>query len=420
MQSLQISSAQISPAIANSTRGLCQCAIVVVLLTACGCKGPTKIQSAGPPPPVPVTTAIATQESVPNDIRVIGNVEASAVIQVKSQVAGELTRVHFAEGAFVNKGDLLFEIDPRPYQDSLRQAEAAVARDSAQLRQAQANLAREKAQSENAEAEALRYAQLVKEGVVSRTQYEQFRTSANALQESMRADQAAIESARASLQGDLAAGDRAKLELSFCQVRSPVSGRAGNLLINPGNLIKANGDNPVVVINQVTPIFVSFGVPEQHLEAIRRNSAAQKLLVQISLQGSSSAMVRGVLSVVDNIIDRTTGTIRLKATFPNSQRLLWPGQFVSVVLTLDTRHNATVVPAEAIQAGQKGPMVYVVKQDHTVEPRIVTAGESREGKVIVEKGVAPGETVVTDGQLKLFPGARIQAVPATKTDSLAL
>lgn len=369
---------------------------------------------------MPVTTAVATQESVPNDIRVIGNVEASAVIQVKSQVAGELTRVHFAEGAFVNKGDLLFEIDPRPYQDSLRQAEAAVARDSAQLRQAEANLAREKAQSENAEADALRYAQLVKEGVVSRTQYEQFRTSASALQESIRADQAAIESARASLQGDLAAGDRAKLELGFCQVRSPVSGRAGNLLINPGNLIKANGDNPVVVINQVTPIFVSFGVPEQHLEAIRRNSAAQKLLVQITPQGSSSATVQGVLSVVDNTIDRTTGTIRLKATFANNQRLLWPGQFVSVVLTLDTRRNATVVPAEAIQAGQKGSMIYVVKQDHTVEPRIVTAGESRDGKVTVEKGVMPGETVVTDGQLKLFPGARIQAVPATKTDSLAL
>ncbi len=369
---------------------------------------------------MPVTTAVVTQESVPNDIRVIGNVEASAVIQVKSQVAGELTRVHFAEGAFVNKGDLLFEIDPRPYQDSLRQAEAAVARDSAQLRQAEANLAREKAQSENAEVESLRYAQLVKEGVVSRTQYEQFRTNANALQESMRADQAAIESARASLQGDLAAGDRAKLELGFCQVRSPVSGRAGNLLINPGNLIKANGDNAVVVINQVTPIFVSFGVPEQHLDAIRRKSAAQNLLVQISPQGSSSATVRGVLSVVDNTIDRTTGTIRLKATFPNSQRLLWPGQFVSVVLTLDTRHDATVVPAEAIQAGQKGPMIYVVKQDHTVEPRMVTAGESRDGKVIVEKGVAPGETVVTDGQLKLFPGARIQVVPATKTDSQAL
>lgn len=394
--------------------------VCAMLLATCGCQGPSKTQSAGPPPPVPVSTAVATEESVPNDLRVIGNVEASAVIQVKSQVAGELTRVHFAEGGFINKGDLLFEIDPRPYQDSLRQAEAAVARDSAQLRQAEANLAREKAQSKTAEADALRYDQLVKEGVVSRTQSEQFRTSADALQASMRADQAAIESARASLQGDLAAADRAKLDLSFCQVRSPVSGRAGNLLVHAGNLVKANGDNAVVVINQVTPIFVSFGVPEQHLAAIRRHSAEQGLVVQVSPQGDLNQSIRGILRVIDNTIDTATGTIRLKASFSNDRRLLWPGEFVNVTLTLDTLRNATVVPAEAIQAGQKGPMIYVVKRDQTVEPRMVTAGESRGGRVVVEKGVSPGEIVVTDGQLKLFPGARIQAVPGNKLDSQAL
>jgi multidrug efflux system membrane fusion protein len=363
---------------------------------------------------------VATQESIPNEIRVIGNVEASAVIQVKSQVAGELTRVHFVEGGFVKKGDLLFEIDPRPYQDALRQAEAAVARDSAQLRQAEANLAREQAQSKTAEADARRYDQLVKEGVVSRTQYEQFRTSADALQESMRADQAAIESARASLESDRAAVDRAKLDLSFCQVRSPVSGRAGNLLVHAGNLVKANADNAVLVINQVTPIFVSFGVPEQQLPAIRRNSAAHKLVVEVSPQGDPGQSLHGTLSVIDNTVDTGTGTIRLKATFSNDRGVLWPGQFVNVSLTLDTQQNATVVPAEAIQAGQKGPMIYVVKRDQTVEPRIVTAGEPRAGKVVVQKGVSPGETVVTDGQLKLFPGARIQAVPGSKTDSQAL
>ena len=384
-----------------------------------GCRGPSKAQSAGPPPPVPVSTAVATRESIPNEIRVIGNVEASAVIQVKSQVAGELMKVHFVEGGFVKKGDLLFEIDPRSYQDALRQAEAAVARDSAQLRQAEANLAREKAQSKTAEADAVRYDQLVKEGVVSRTQYEQFRTSADALQESMRADQAAIESARASLEGDRAAVDRAKLDLSFCQVRSPVSGRAGNLLVHAGNLVKANGDNAVVVINQVTPIFVSFGVPEQRLPAIRRNSAAQKLVVQVSPQGDPGESIRGALTVIDNTVDPATGTIRLKATFSNDRGLLWPGQFVNVTLTLDTQQNATVVPAEAIQAGQMGPMIYVVKPDQTVEPRMVTAGEARAGKVVVEHGVVPGETVVTDGQLKLFPGARIKAVPAGQMDSQA-
>ena len=403
----------------NQVRFFC-CVAIAVLLASSGCTGPTKTQSAGPPPPIPVSTAVATQESVPNEIRVIGNVEASAVIQVKSQVAGELTRVHFVEGGFVNKGDLLFEIDARPYQDALRQAEAAIARDSAQLRQAEANLAREKAQSKTAEADASRYDQLTKEGVVSRTQYEQFRTNADALQESMRADQAAIESARASLEGDRAAADRASLDLSFSQVRSPVSGRAGNLLIHAGNLVKANGDNAVVVINQVTPIFVSFGVPEQHLAAIRQNSATQKLAVQVFPQGDPSHSIRGILKVIDNTIDTNTGAIRLKATFANDQRVLWPGQFVNVTLTLDTQRNATVVPAEAIQAGQQGPTIYVVKKDQTVEPRLVTAGESRGGKVVIEKGVVPGETVVTDGQLKLFPGARIQAVPAGKIDSQPL
>ena len=403
----------------NQVRFFCYVAVILLLATS-ACTGPTKTQSAGPPPPVPVSTAVATQESVPNEIRVIGNVEASAVIQVKSQVAGELTRVHFVEGGFVNKGDLLFEIDARQYQDALRQAEAAIARDSAQLRQAEANLAREKAQSKTAEADASRYDQLTKEGVVSRTQYEQFRTSADALQESMRADQAAIESARASLEGDRAAADRASLDVSFSQVRSPVSGRAGNLLIHAGNLVKANGDNAVVVINQVTPIFVSFGVPEQHLAAIRRNSAAQKLVVQVSPQGDPSHSIRGTLKVIDNTVDINTGTIHLKATFANDERVLWPGQFVNVTLTLDTQRNATVVPAEAIQAGQQGPMIYVVKRDQTVEPRMVSAGESWGGKVVVEKGVAPGETVVTDGQLRLFPGARIKAVPANKIDSQPL
>ena len=384
------------------------------------CKATTEAHSGGPPPAVPVSVAVATEESVPVELHAIGTVEASAVIQVKSQVAGELTKVHFVEGGYVNQGDLLFEIDPRSYQDALRQAEAAVARDIAQLNQAQANLGRDVAQSKNADADAARYEQLVKEGVVPRSQSDQYRTSAEALRESTHADQAAIESARAALDSDRAAVDRAKLDLTFCQVRSPVSGRAGNLLVHAGNLVKANGDNAVVVVNQVLPIWVSFAVPEQQLASIRRNSASRKLAVDVSQRDNPAQRTRGLLSVIDNVVDTNSGTIRLKATFDNSDRVLWPGQFVNVLLVLDTQNNATLVPSEAVQAGQRGQMIFVVKPDQTVDPRPVTVGAVHGNKVIIEKGIAPGETVVTDGQLLLSPGARVRAVAASKVDSQAL
>jgi len=393
---------------------------MLALLPLESCKGPAQVQSAGPPPAVPVSVAQATEESVPVEIHAIGTVEASAVIQVKPQVAGELTKVHFVEGGYVNQGDLLFEIDERQYQDAFRQAEAAVARDSAQLNQAQANLARDIAQSKNADADAGRYEQLVKEGVVARSQSDQFRTTADALRESTRADQAAIESARASLESDRAAVDRAKLDLTFCQVRSPVSGRAGNLLVHAGNLVKANGDNAVVVVNQVMPIWVSFAVPEQQLAVIRQNSASRKLAVDVSPRDNPGQIIRGFLIVIDNTVDTNSGTIHLKATFDNQDRVLWPGQFVNVSLTLDTTNNATLVPSEAVQAGQRGQMIYVVKSDQTVEPRPVTVGAVHGNKVIIEKGIAPGETVVTDGQLRLSPGAPVKPVPASKVDSQVL
>lgn len=401
-----------SALIAVSSSGL-----VAALLLA-GCRSP-QAQSAAAPPAVPVTVGVVTEEAVPVEIHAVGTVEASATVQVKSQVAGELVRVRFVEGGNVGKGDLLFEIDSRPYKEALRQAEAALAKDQAQLRQAEANLARDSAQSRNADAEAARYAQLVKEGVVSATQYDQFRTNADALREAINADQAAIESARASIESDRAAVDRAKLDLSFCEIRSPISGRAGNLLLNAGNLVTANAEDPLVIINQVSPIFVSFGVPERQLAAIRENSGARKLPVQVSPQDNPGKLVRGNLAVIDNTVDPNTGTIRLKATFENGDRLLWPGQFIDVALTLATRMNALLAPAEAVQAGQQGQFVYVVKPDNTVEFRNVSVGPVVEGKVIIEKGVQPGETIVTDGQLRLYPGAQITAVPAVGTESQA-
>ena len=392
--------------------------VLLAALVLTGCSSP-KAQSAPAMPPVPVSVAVAAQESLPVEVRAIGSVEPFDTVQVKSQIAGELMSVHFTEGGNINQGDLLFRIDPRPYREAVRQAEANLSRDQAQLRQAEANLARDTAQSKFTEADAARSQELSKLGVVARSQSDQIRANSDALLESIRADQAAIESARAAIESDRSTVDRAKLDLAYCEIRSPISGRAGNLLVHAGNYVKS-GDTTLVVINRLRPIFVTFGVPEDKLAAIRQGQNARKLAVQVTPQDSAGKLTQGILSVIDNTVDTATGTIKLKATIPNEAGLLWPGQFVNVSLRLDTLHNATTVPAEAVQPGARGQFVYVVKQDQTVESRNVTVGATVGRKAIVEKGVAPGETVVIDGQLRLYPGARIQAVPAGKIDSQPL
>jgi multidrug efflux system membrane fusion protein len=380
-------------------------AFICVLLTAAGCSTPQAESGAPAFPPVPVTTAQAVEESVPFQIRTVGTVEPYSTVEVKSQVAGPLMKVNFAEGANVNQGDLLFEIDSRPFREALRQAEAAVAKDEAQLRVADANVARSRAQLKNAKADAARFEQLSKEGISTRQQEDQIRTTAEVAEHAVRGDEAGIETMRAALEADRAAVEQAKLNLAYCEIRAPISGRAGNVLVHPGNLVKANGDTAMVVLNQMKPIFVSFGVPERYLSAVSKQHSRRKLLVDASPE-QDAMPVRGTLTVIDNTVDPNTGTIRLKAAFDNKEGRLWPGQFVTAVLTLDTQ-MATVVPSEAVQAGQQGSFVYVVKPDQSVEPRPVTLGQNILRKVIVEKGVTAGETIVTDGQSRLFPGAKI-------------
>jgi multidrug efflux system membrane fusion protein len=258
---------------------------------------------------------------------------------------------------------------------------------------------------------------LVKEGLASRSQYDQSKAAADVARQTVRATEAGIDAAKAALQSDEAAIAAAKLNLGYCEIHAPIGGRTGNLLVHPGNLVKVN-DVALAVIHRISPIFVNFGVPEQYLAAIRRLSAGgHRLAVQAFAEGDEAHASAGYLAVIDNTVDAATGTIHLKGTFENSGGPLWPGQFVTVALTLDTIQNATVVPSEALQNGQRGQFVYVVKADNKVEARPVTTGPAFDRKTVVEKGLAPGDTVVTDGQMLLFPGATVRAVDAGKLET---
>jgi membrane fusion protein, multidrug efflux system len=356
---------------------------------------------------VPVTTAVATQKNVPVEVQVIGNVEAYSTISVKAQVTGELEKSYFHEGDFVKKGELLFTIDQRPLEAALNQTKANLARDEASLGQARANLARDQAQARYAKSQADRYAQLFEQKIISRDQAEQLRATADAAAEAVAADRATIDSAQANIGASRANVANAEVQLGYTSIRSPIDGRTGNIEVKQGNVVMANSME-LMTITQVEPIYVTFAVPESELTAIKTYMADGRLTVRARPQDdSSTGEETGYLTFVDNAVDTTTGTIKLKGTFANGDHKLWPGQFVRVTLRLTTQQNAIVVPNEAVQTGQSGSFIYVVKADHTVESRPVTVGVRVDQDMVIQAGLEPGETVVTEGQLRLAPGSRV-------------
>ena len=332
-------------------------------------------------PLVPVKTATAIQKAVPVQLQAVGTVEAYATVSIKSRVDGQLMGIHFREGQDVKKGELLFTIDPRPFEVALKEA--------------QARLERDVALADKADMDARRYAELVAKNFVSSDKYEQFRANSEALRASVAADRAVV--------------DRAKLQLEYCFIKAPMAGRTGQLLVDEGTQIKANDDKGgMVEIAQIMPIYVGFAVPQQYLPQIKTHMAGGQLKVEAIIPDSREKTETGTLSFLDNKVSSQTGTVLLKGTFANTERRLWPGQFATVILTLTTRNDAVLVPSMAIQVGQEGKFVYVVKPDMTVESRPVVPGMSVGADVVIDKGLAAGENVVTEGQLRLVPGAKVQ------------
>jgi multidrug efflux system membrane fusion protein len=330
-------------------------------------------------PAVPVTIATVAEKEMPVDIDVIGTAEAYTSVAIRAQITGELTSVNFQQGDDVRAGQVLFTLDQRPLEAALHQADA--------------NLERDSAQAANAKAQADRYQDLARRGLATKEQVGQTGATSAALDATVAADRAAVENA--------------KVQLQYATIRAPIGGRTGSLMVSAGNLVRANDQTPLVVTNQVTPIYVTFGIPEPLLPDLKRYMAKGPLRVEARPPNDLAPPATGHITFVDNAVDQTTGTIKVKATFPNENRRLWPGQFLNVVVQLTSNPRALVVPSTAVQTGPQGQYVYIVKPDKTVDLRAVTVDRTAGTETVLKDGVAAGETVVLDGQLRLVPGSRI-------------
>jgi multidrug efflux system membrane fusion protein len=362
--------------------------VLLLIVVAAGCSSNASDKKAVGGTPkgaaMPVTVAEAVVKAMPVELTAVGAVEAYATVTVRAQVEGQVTAVHLREGQCVNAGDLLFTIDPRPFESQLKLAQANLARDTIQLGNARTLLARN--------------ASVVAKGYVSQEQYDQAAANAAALEATVRAGEAAV--------------DNARLQLAYCSIHSPITGCAGQVFVDQGNVVKANdADHPLVVIRQIRPIYVGFSVPERYLPEVKTYSAAGRLSVLAAPAGHGDSVYQGELTFIDNSVNAATGTILLKATFANPDQALWPGQFVNATLRLTSQPHALVVPSQAVQTGQQGHYVFVLKSDRTVDYRPVIISRTMAGQAVVAEGVEPGEKVVIDGQLRLFQGATVKIIP---------
>jgi multidrug efflux system membrane fusion protein len=374
-----------------------------------GCKGDQKGAAKGKggrgDMPTPVTVGHATQRDVPIQAEVIGSVEASAAVSLKPQISGQVLEAKFREGDFVKQGQLLAMIDPRAFEAQLNQLEAQIQKDQAALAQSEAALARDRAQEANAKGQLDRAVVLYKQGVVSKEQYEQYVANEGTYTATITADLAAIENAKAQIAASKAAVENQKVQLGYTKIFAPITGRTGSMTVKPGNIVTAN-TTELATINQVEPVFVTFALPEANLPALRQHTG-QKLPVSAVPEEGGIPQI-GTLAFFENSVDAMTGTVKVKATFENHNHNLWPGQFVRVTLKLGDHPNAILVPSQAVQSGQDGTFVYVVKSDQRVELRQVTTSQRLGDETVIEGGVKPGDTVVTEGTLRLIPGARVQ------------
>jgi membrane fusion protein, multidrug efflux system len=354
-------------------------AALLAALAGPGCNDSKSADKKAGPAPVPVTVSIVERATVPVTIMAIGNVEPIQTVAIKSRMDGEVVAVHVRDGQDVSKGQLLIQLDDRYLQAQIKQLEAAEARDRALLA--------------NAESLEQRYKDLLAKGFVSQEAYTQAQTSRDAAAATVSAARAAVETLR--------------VELSYTQLRSPIAGRAGKVMLPLGNNVKANDTGPLVVVNQIAPIQVSFAVPDRYLNDIRAFNAKGALPVRATPQGTQGLEALGRLTFIDNAVDAQTGTIRMAATFDNADRALWPGQFVTAKVTLQEQANVIVVPSQALQNGPNGQYVYVVKPDGTAELRVVVVERTEGERAVVAKGLEAGETVVTTGQLRVVPGGKV-------------